>query len=125
MSGHLKDDWSNKIKDVQDIVEGSGLTKGLDTIDGMSKKGEIKERMVNQAEAMRAVFDEYADIDWRFQYHKPDKNKVRQHEIVRYECLRCARSIMALCPDSRERAIAVRKMEEAMMWSNAAISRRG
>lgn len=36
-----------------------------------------------------------------------------------------ARKILKSCPDSRERSLALTKIEEAVMWANAAIARNG
>lgn len=62
-------------------------------------------------------------IDNDFKYHAPNEDKVPRHEAVRDAAKLLALRIMALCPDCRERSIAITKSEEAMMWANAAIAR--
>jgi len=65
-----------------------------------------------------------ADLQHRFGYHRPGGEVVVQaHETVRDQCLHTALLVVQLCPDGRERALAVTKLEEAMMWANAAIAR--
>ena len=64
------------------------------------------------------------DIEKRFTYHPP----VTATQVVKYERLRSMAKEFAYqiefdCPDSRERSLALTKLEEAVMWSNAAISR--
>lgn len=67
---------------------------------------------------------EASDIQNRFEYHPPkDENTKWSHERVRAVCLNAAIEINALCPDGREKSLAITKLEEAMMWANAAIAR--
>jgi hypothetical protein len=58
-----------------------------------------------------------------FRYHAPDENKVKCHEFMRDACRNLAEVINRVCPECRERDIAVMKVEEAMMWANAGIAR--
>lgn len=62
-------------------------------------------------------------LENRFTYHPPTPDKVRRHETIRNLCWELAKSINKLCPDSRESAVAITKLEEALMWANAAIAR--
>jgi len=64
------------------------------------------------------------ELDTRFNYHAPDAVKVVQHQAVREACHLAARTINQQCPMSRETSLAMTKIEEAMMWANAAIARR-
>jgi hypothetical protein len=61
----------------------------------------------------------------RFGYHPPDTQaKKDRHEAVRDACLLAANSIVDLTGAmSREQSLAITKLEEAMMWANAAIAR--
>lgn len=64
------------------------------------------------------------EIDKRFTYHPP---KEGQPEI--YTELRNAAHALAVLfdirvPDSREKSLAMTKLEEAVMWANAGIARR-
>lgn len=64
------------------------------------------------------------DIDNRFDYHPPKDDETRQaHETVRAELRAVAYALDSLCPDGREKSLAITKLEEAMMWANAAIAR--
>lgn len=63
-------------------------------------------------------------IENNFKYHKPkDENTMRRHEAVRDVCKTAAYTLAELCPNSPEQSLAIRKLEEAMMWANAAIAR--
>lgn len=64
-----------------------------------------------------------ADIDNRFDYHRPNDEKVTAHENVRESCKTVAHYIDAAVPPGREKALALTKLEEAMFWANAAIAR--
>ena len=63
------------------------------------------------------------DLDHNFKYHAPDVDKRKRHEALRDECKELAFFILNNCPNGRESTIAIRKVEEAMMWGNAAIAR--
>lgn len=60
----------------------------------------------------------------RFQYHPPMTDQAkRAHEDVREECKRLALFLSSSLPAGREKSLAITKLEEAMMWANAAIAR--
>jgi len=65
------------------------------------------------------------ELQNRFRYHDPQgKEEVEQlYRAVRSACLSLAFLIAELCPDSRERSVALTKLDEVMMWSNASIAR--
>jgi hypothetical protein len=64
------------------------------------------------------------DLENRFAYHKPESDEVSMaHESVRHACLTAALSIVSDTPPGREQSLAITKLEEAMMWANAAIAR--
>jgi hypothetical protein len=65
------------------------------------------------------------DLDHRFAYHAADTAAKEDHAAVREACLRAALQIDALAPEGREKSLAITKLEEAMMWGNAAIARAG
>ncbi|MCO6436533.1 MAG: hypothetical protein J5J06_05550 [Phycisphaerae bacterium] len=63
-------------------------------------------------------------IEHNFTHHVPVNEAVcRLHADVRKACRKAALDIAFLCPESRERSLALTKLEEAMMWANAAIAR--
>lgn len=66
------------------------------------------------------------ELAHRFAYHPPKDDRARQsHENIRGQVGRLAEFIVATTPAGREQALAVTKLEEAMMWANAAIARHG
>lgn len=63
------------------------------------------------------------NIEKNFTYHPP-----KDDQVNRYQCLRdtgkgFAMLIDSACPDSREKSLALTKLEECVMWANAAIAR--
>ena len=64
-----------------------------------------------------------ADFDNVYTYHKPQGDQPERYEFIRNEGKVLARLIRELAPYSRERSIAMTKIEEAVMWANAAIAR--
>jgi hypothetical protein len=74
--------------------------------------------------APRTLSDVSRDLDNRFRYHPPkDTETAQKHESIRTAMRNTAALITGLCPAGRELSTAVRKLEEAMMWANAAIAR--
>lgn len=59
----------------------------------------------------------------RFSYHKPKPNQAVSYHGIRNQGRLFAELINRRCPDSREKSIALTKVEEAVMWANAAIAR--
>lgn len=66
---------------------------------------------------------ESSDLDNRFAFHAADTVKRDEHGEIREGCHRAAVVIDNLCPDSREKSLAITALEEAMMWGNAALAR--
>ncbi len=67
---------------------------------------------------------EQSDLDNRFQYHAPpDQETVNRHANVRRACQDAAEAVNINAPEGREKSLAVTKLEEALMWANAAIAR--
>ena len=62
-------------------------------------------------------------IDKAFSYHAPKGNQPERYEGIRFEARQLALKIKDFCPDSREKSLAMTKLEEAAMWANAAIAR--
>lgn len=63
------------------------------------------------------------DINRRFGYFAPDEARALDHTTVRTILANVAEQIDRLCPDGREKATAITKLEEAMYWANAALAR--
>jgi nanoRNase/pAp phosphatase (c-di-AMP/oligoRNAs hydrolase) len=70
---------------------------------------------------MEKVYDD--DINKRFDHHAPDEFKIQKHQIVRSSVKATAQDLFELLPEGREKALALTKLEEALMWANAAIAR--
>lgn len=64
------------------------------------------------------------DLDNRFDFY-PANTKIKQdlHSDVRVECKALATFFDESIPDSREKSLAITKIEEAMFWANAGIAR--
>ena len=62
------------------------------------------------------------DIEKRFTYHSP-KGKEHRFQTLRDNAKSLAYEIKKQCPDSRERSLALTKLEEVVMWANASIAR--
>lgn len=66
------------------------------------------------------------DIEDIFSYHPPKDEETRHaHEKVRENLLDIAIFFYAVLPDSTEKTLAIRKLQEAMMYANAAIAIHG
>lgn len=59
----------------------------------------------------------------RFKYHPPNPTQTQKYENIRKNALAFADLINAMCPDSREKSLAITNLEEAVMWANASIAR--
>lgn len=62
-------------------------------------------------------------IEKCFTYHPPKAGQPEKYTALRNQAKDLALSLDALCPDSREKSLALTKLEESMMWANAAIAR--
>jgi hypothetical protein len=64
------------------------------------------------------------DLKNRFGYHQPpDEVAVKKHQAIRQRMYETALVVVDSTPSGREQSLAITKLEEAMMWSNAAIAR--
>lgn len=63
-------------------------------------------------------------IENNFKYHPPkDELTANKHDATRFHCKVLADFFDRCLPNSREKSLAMTKLEEAMMWANAAIAR--
>lgn len=62
-------------------------------------------------------------IKRNFTYHAPHGDQPARFELMRSTARGMAETIQAECPDSREKSLALTKLEECVMWANAAIAR--
>jgi len=60
----------------------------------------------------------------RFSYHAPKEGQPEKYGLIRENAIQFAYAIERMCPESREKSLAITKLEEVVMWANAAIARR-
>ena len=58
-----------------------------------------------------------------FTYHPPTPESIPKFAHVRANGLAMALAVVKSCPPCPERDVAIRKIEEAVMWANAGIAR--
>jgi hypothetical protein len=63
------------------------------------------------------------EVEKRFTYHPPKGGQPQRYERIRAQAREMAWLITCNCPESRETSLALTKLEEAVMWANAAIAR--
>ena len=64
------------------------------------------------------------ELNKRFTYHPPTDEQVRDYEHIRALCESLGQVLAFVCPESREKDVAFQKLDEVVMWVNAAIARR-
>lgn len=62
-------------------------------------------------------------VDNNFMYHAPSDDQVVVYTAIRNAVKKVAMLFLKKCPESPERTLAIRKLEEAVMWANASIAR--
>jgi hypothetical protein len=65
----------------------------------------------------------YIDLESRFSYHEPKGDQPFRYSQIRSYAKDFAEEIVKHSPPSREQALALTKLEEAVFWANAAIAR--
>lgn len=65
------------------------------------------------------------DLNVIFEYHSPKEGQPQKYEELRRSAKVFAGYVLKDCPESRERSLALTKIEEAVMWANASIARNG
>ena len=63
------------------------------------------------------------DLENRFTYHAPKEGQPKKYETLRNLGKDLAMLINMECPDSREKSLAITKLEEVIFWCNASIAR--
>ncbi len=66
---------------------------------------------------------ELAQLEKVFQYHEPKAGQRERYEALRSFARGLAYRTLAWSPPSRERSLAMTKLEEFVHWANAAIAR--
>jgi hypothetical protein len=67
---------------------------------------------------------EKAELENRFTYHAPKEGQPAIYENIRNKAKELAELIDTVCPESREKALAMTELENAVFWANACIARR-
>ncbi len=67
--------------------------------------------------------DQKERLENNFTYHPPFGDLPSRYEIIRGEAKTLAYTFCQRAPESRELSLALTKLEEAVMWVNAAIAR--
>jgi hypothetical protein len=63
------------------------------------------------------------EIEANFKYRPVSRDQVNDMEAVMAGCKQLAELLNIVCPSSREKSLAITKLEEAMFWANASIAR--
>ena len=63
------------------------------------------------------------DIRNRFTYHAPSPEGVDRHAALSDNFVSMAGLVDSICPDGREKSLAMTKLEEAKFWASAAVAR--
>ena len=63
------------------------------------------------------------EIDKRFTHHAPKGNQAERYQEIRDNARALAELIDIMCPESREKSLAITNLEQAVMWANASIAR--
>ena len=61
-------------------------------------------------------------IEKNFTYHAPKGTQPARYEVIRHNAKVLAALIDNNCPESREKDIAMTRIEEAVMWANKSIA---
>lgn len=62
-------------------------------------------------------------IENSFVYHAPKSGQPERYVEIRDNAKNLAMLIYTLCPTSREKSLAITKLDEVVMWANASIAR--
>jgi hypothetical protein len=63
------------------------------------------------------------ELEVRFTYHAPQGTQPTRYQLIRDGARVYAQLLMESCPESRELALALTALENAVMWANASIAR--
>lgn len=64
-----------------------------------------------------------AVIENNFKYHKPKEGQPEKYNALREKAKELAYLIDEICPNSREKSLAVTQLEQSIMWANASVAR--
>jgi hypothetical protein len=66
---------------------------------------------------------EKAELEKRFTYHNPNPEQTQKLENIRKNMKWLAELLDEMCPESREKSLALTQLEQAQFWANASIVR--
>lgn len=66
--------------------------------------------------------EEFDKVNNIFTFHPVQGNQVQRYEYLRAVGRMLAHDFLAMTPKSREQSVAITKLQEAVMWANAAIA---
>jgi hypothetical protein len=78
---------------------------------------------MNDAQHTQTHAETMNDLDRRFTYHAPKPGQPELYVAIRDKARELAVLVSDAQPNSRERALAITAIEEAVMWANAGIAR--
>lgn len=64
-------------------------------------------------------------LDYDFTYHPPKPDQPAIYTEIRAKAKEFATLVCDLTPESRERSVALTKIDEAVFWTNAGLARNG
>lgn len=64
----------------------------------------------------------HLDVDNLFSHHPPFGDQLERYQILTQAAIAYAKLIQELTPESPEQTLAIRKLQEAKMYANAAIA---
>ncbi len=117
----IKDDMGQAFdREGNILAEAFGETKQevFDKLQKMQKDAaEIRIRELHSKESVNA------DLERNFTYHAPKPGQPEIYAQLRDKAKEFAYLINELCPQSRERSVAMTHLETAVFWANTAIAR--
>lgn len=63
------------------------------------------------------------ELERNFTYHPPKPGQPERYGTLRDKAKELALLVADECPESREKSLALTKIDESIMWANAAIAR--
>lgn len=57
-----------------------------------------------------------------FTYQTPKANQPERYQTLRHSARELAKQINTLCPESREKSLAITSLQQTIMWANASIA---
>ncbi|MDT2259639.1 DUF7681 family protein [Paenibacillus larvae] len=62
-------------------------------------------------------------IENNFKYHAPKEGQIEKYTTIREKAKELACLLDEVCPNSREKSLAITNLEQVVMWANASIAR--